>query len=130
MAAMRETLALRQWVLAADPGNAQARTAVARVHGDLAWMLGRRGDWTEAEAEMRRGLVERERLAAQTKGTPGPTQELTKAIGLLGEMLVAPERPASADREAEACALYRRSERVFAGVRDRLPQRTRGGSKP
>ena len=126
LAGLREALALRQWVLSADPVNVQARAGVARAHADLAWMLGRSGAWAEAEAEMRRGVAERERLAAQTKGTPGPPLELAKAMGLLAELLVAPERPASADREAEACALYRRSERVFAGVRDRLPQKDQG----
>ena len=126
LAGLREALTLRQWVLSADPVNVQARAGVARAHADLAWMLGRSGAWAEAEAEMRRGVAERERLAAQTKGTPGPPLELAKAMGLLAELLVAPERPASADREAEACALYRRSERVFAGVRDRLPQKDQG----
>ena len=126
MAALREALALRQWVLQRDPVNVQARAGVARAHRDLAWMLGRRGAWAEAEAEMRRGVAEREKVAAQAKGNPGPPFELAKALAFLGEILVAPGRPASADREAEACALYRRSERLFAAVRDRLPSKDQG----
>ena len=126
MAALREALALRQSVLEQDPVNAQARAGVARAHRDLAWMLGRRGAWVEAEAEMRRGVAEREKVVAQAKGNPGAPFELAKALAYLGDLLVAPGRPASAGREAEACALYRRSERLFAGVRDRLPPKDRG----
>jgi hypothetical protein len=125
LAGLREALALRQWVLDQDAVNVQARAGVARAHADLSWMLGRRGGWAEAETEMRLSVAEREMVVAQSKGTPGPSLELAKALGRFGELLVAPGRPASATREAEACAYYRRSERIFTGVRDRLPPKDR-----
>jgi hypothetical protein len=85
-------------------------------------MLARSGDWGEAEAEVRRSVQERERLDGQVKGDPGTTLELARALAQLGETLVAPGRPPSAVREAEACLLYARSLRLFASVRDRVPK--------
>jgi tetratricopeptide (TPR) repeat protein len=126
MAALREALALRQSVLDQDPLNVQARAGVARAHRDLAWMLSRRGAWDDAEAEMRRGVAEREKVVDQAKGSSGPPFELAKALAYLGDVLVAPGRPASPAREAEACALFRRSESLFLGVRERLPRKDQG----
>ena len=131
LAGLREALALRQWVLSADPVNVQARAGVARAHADLAWMLGRSGAWTEAEAEMRRGLVERERLAAPTEGHSGPSAGARQGHGT----------PRRAARRPRAPGLRRprgRGVRPAPQERARLRRRSRpapaegprGGSKP
>jgi non-specific serine/threonine protein kinase/serine/threonine-protein kinase len=122
VAGLREALALRQWVLGRDPLNVQARAGVARAHGDLAGMLHRHGDWAAADAEMRRCVAERERVDAQARGHAGTAVELAKALDYQAEMLVAPARPASAAREAEACVLHARSQRLFALSRDGAPK--------
>ncbi len=125
---MREALALREAVLSADPVNAQARTTVARALGDIAAFLYRQGDSRAAEAEMRRSVGERERLAAGAPGGLEPPLLLSQALVTLGDMILL--TPAGSEpslqalrgpRGREACALYRRSRGLFAGIAERLP---------
>jgi tetratricopeptide (TPR) repeat protein len=115
---LREALELRRSVLAADPVNAQARAAVARAHGDLAGLLFRKGDRPAAEAEARRSVAERERLAAGGQRGLEPPLQLARALLTLGDLLRGPSGH-------EACALYRRSRGLFAGIADRAPSADR-----
>ncbi|HXY41449.1 MAG TPA: serine/threonine-protein kinase [Vicinamibacteria bacterium] len=132
---LREALSLREAVLAADPRNAQARSAVGRARGDLAALLLRAGDRPAAEAAMRRSVAERETLASEAERSGGvePPLRLVESLVALGDMIAASAPgadPTLADlrgpRGAEACSLYRRGEQLFAQIASRLPPAERG----